>query len=685
MAKRGARGASGRRTSAKKEIAQSGRQRSARGRSQRKAPESRRSGGRSKRHREPEPEAPRRERVEHLPRSGARANRNPVHAEVRRVVADLREVCGACAYRRICAFAPVKLQIERSADRRAKHRHEPVLRRGIRRLARLGEGWEDGLVAMLAGREKDALLATCLLAEGWRSQSKEIRRLIEYTAERCDVDRLKAEALELPSKDSTGLAPGQGIDPELLQTRMFRGQVLRLAAFFADPDVLGAMQEILVLAPDDDGRLDQYEAVAVLALLIGRRMPADRWISALEKDAKGPFRSTFAVRDPGNGGLDLFFPYRRGKRRSYLYYRRDAEGKERVSSVDKVRIDSLLHRLFVVFHTDVTKTYRVFKELCRHVNVRAGEYNVNHVLEGFERLDRDDLLLLGIFAPALARAVGHFLGIEGYHRLVKLLYALRSDSGRRGDAKVPCHEKVVQAQGEWEGIVEDLGADLIKDVFSVLFRLNASYKKRAYTSPTYLKIGEVAYLLTAMAGWNPKGLEIELKQAKKSLAFVAYGLQPPGRWSKARVGKLRRAHERVVDRDRAEHVRAVEQGMYYMALLHGFDTFAELEQEAASSQWEAPARPAAPPSEALHGSGDDFSDFPESQESGLAEIEEEAGDLFVVVEDDQTDEAGRLITQRMKKQSARQRKASRDEPRAKRRKRSRKDDGGRRSKRRRER
>ena len=44
---------------------------------------------------------------------------------------------------------------------------------------------------------------------------------------------------------------------------------------------------------------------------------------------------------------------------------------------------------------------------------------------------------------------------------------------------------------------------MVKSVFAVLFRLNTSYKKRVYTTTTYLKVGEVAYLLTAMAGWNP--------------------------------------------------------------------------------------------------------------------------------------------------------------------------------------
>lgn len=600
---------------------------------------------------EPRPRQERPRGPEYLPRAGAPPPRDPLQADVRRVVTELRELCGACAYRRICAFAPVKLQIERRAKHGAEHRHQPVLRRGLQRLEKLGGEWEAALVRQLAGREKDALLAACLLAERWRKHPKGARRLIEYTAERCDVDRLKAELAETPSRETVGLQPGQGIDPAALQERAFRGQVLRLGAFFADPDVLGALQEILVLGPDDDGRLDQNEAVAVLALLIGRKMPAERWIKGLEKDAKGPFRATFASRDPGNGGLDLFFPYRRGKRRSYLYYRREADGSERVSSVDKVRIDSLLHRLFVVFHSDEMKTHRVFKELCRHVNVRAGRYNVDHVLAGFNRLDRDDLLLLGIYAPALARAVGHFLGIAGYHRLIKFLYALRSESGRRGEEKVTAHEKVIQNEPTWNGLVAELGPDLIKSVFTVLFRLNASYKRRPYTTPTYLKIGEVAYLLTALAGWNPKGLELELKQGKKPLAFVAYGLQPPGKWSRVRVGKLHRAHDRALDGSDEALTRAVEQGMRYMALRHGKEDFAALERAAADEDWEPPARPVTPPREKIEASGEDFSEYEDSRDSDLAEFEE-AADLFVVVEDHQTDEQGRLRTQRMPRQAA---------------------------------
>lgn len=569
--------------------------------------------------------------------------------DVRRVVGELREACSACGYRRICAFAPVKFQIDRRKKPRARHRHEPVLKKGLGKLTRLDGDWEKGLIMMLAGREKDALLAACLLSQAWRKDPRSVHKLIQYTAERCEVDRLKEELADQPSANETGLQPGMGIDPEKLQTRMFRGQVLRLVSFFPKPEVLQSMQDLLVLDADDEGRLFQYEAVSVLALLIGLNMTPAKWIKSLEKDVAGPFRATFATRDPGHGGLDAFFPYRRGKRRSYLYLRRDGGGNERLSSVDKIRIDSLLHRMFLVFEGDQMKTHRVFKELCRHLNVRAGEYNANHVLEGFDRLDRDDLLLLGVYAPALARAVGHFLGIPGYHELIKFLYQLRSDSGRRGEPKVAAHEKVVQHRDEWEDLVAKLGDKVIKDVFTVLFRLNASYKKRTYTTPTYLKIGEVAYLLTAMSGWNPKGLEIELKQGRKSLAFVAYGLQPPGKWSQIRIGKIRRAYERVLDMGKDEVERAGEQGMRYMSLLHGYESFEELEADAQLDDWTPEALPRAELPSNLDAIHEDFSEFADSGEMSGVDDPTEDEELFVVVEDDDTDEDGRLITRRMKK------------------------------------
>lgn len=615
--------------------------------------------------REPEPrrERPARDEVseslvvlgagpELLPKAGTPLHLDAAERDVRRVVGELREVCGGCGYRRICAFAPAKLQVEVKAEPKARHRHAKVLADGLERLRAIEGNWERGLVRMLAAREKDALLAGCLLSQAWRRDPTPLQELIRYTAERCDVEALKGAAADRP--EGQRLAPGQGVDPEALQTRMFRGQVLRLASFFPDEDVLKAMQDLLVLDADEDNRLLQYEAVAALALLVGRSLPGTKWIKALERDAPGPFRATFAARDPGGGAIDVFFPYRHGRKRSYLYLRRNPDGAESISSIDKIRIDSLLYRVFLVFGTDEMKTHRVFKELCRHINVRAGKYNVNHVLAGFERLSRDDLLLLGIYAPALARAVGHYLGSKDYHQLVKLLYQVRGESEDGGQ---PAHAKVLEQREAWAEVVRAVGVDTVKGMFALLFRLNASYAKRAYTTPTYLKVGEVAYLLTAISGWNPKGLEIELKQGKKPLAAVAYGLQPPSKWSRLRVGKLRRALDRAKDLDRDGFARAVEQGMRYMALLHGFDSFDRLEREAEDEAW-VPSNRAPKALPVAAASAEEFSEFEPEPESDLGELVDDGSgesseddEVLVVVDDDQLGPDGRLKTQRMSRPS----------------------------------
>ena len=237
--------------------------------------------------------------VDHLPRAGTRQRGDKLSQDVRQVVRELRDHCGQCAYRRVCAFGPVKFQAERG-KRGPRHRHAEILKKGLNTVARLGDDWENALVALLGEREKDALLAACMLAVAWRKRPEKILELIEYAVLRCDVDSLKANALEVSSRDDMGLAPGDGIDPEELQCRMFRGQVLRLASFSGDEQVLKSMQDLLVLDADDEGRLFQYEAVGVLGILIGRKLPGQKWIKSLEKDISGPFRATFAARDPGN-------------------------------------------------------------------------------------------------------------------------------------------------------------------------------------------------------------------------------------------------------------------------------------------------------------------------------------------------------------------------------------------------
>jgi hypothetical protein len=523
-----------------------------------------------------------------LPKMGGPSGRGEADRAVRAIVGELREACGACAYRRICGFAPVAYQIRRSRDGEgARHAHHAVLKAGVARLEAI-KGWHKALLALLAEREKDALLSGCLLATAWAKRPDKMQRLVEYTASRCNVPKLREEAAaEKPAShseddDHDSESPKRhdfgAIDPEKLRARMFRGQVLRALSFGRSPDDLRSIKDLLVLSSDDEGRLFQYEAVAALALLVGTKRPGAKWIGELESKALATFRATFGARDAGGSAIDIFFPYRRGKRRSYLYFRRDGQGVESIVSADKIRTDSLLYRTFRVFDSDEKKTWRVFKELCRHLNVRAGKMNADMVLAGFERLQRDDLLLLGMYAPALSRAVGHFIRVEDYHLLVKFLYKLRAESGRKGGPRVPAHEKVAQAHDEWRSLRGALGEEFVKEVFALLFRLNASYLKSSYTTDTYIKIGEVAYLLTAAAGWNPKGLELELKKPRKALALIAYGLQPPDKWSTIRVKHLARAREQVGDD--ADLVRAAEIGCRYMAKSHRFETFADLEEAA---------------------------------------------------------------------------------------------------------
>ncbi len=71
------------------------------------------------------------------------------------------------------------------------------------------------------------------------------------------------------------------------------------------------------------------------------------------------------------------------------------------------------------------------------------------------------------------------------------------------------------ARDEWRKLRGAIGDEFVKEVFAVIFRLNANYVKASYTTDTYIKIGEVAYLLTAAAGWNPRGLEMSSRAPRR--------------------------------------------------------------------------------------------------------------------------------------------------------------------------
>lgn len=543
----------------------------------------------------------------------------------RQVFAELREACRACSYRRICSFAPVALHAQRTTEPKAKHVHSRILRFGLKKLLKCGDDWYVTLLNLMVERPRDGHLAGCLLAEAWRQYPDRMADLLDVVKERA-----APLMTHRPTIDDEGharkLAPGQGVDPRMLVAQSFRGQLVRAASFLEDEELFHSIHEYLEFIPDEEGRLHQHEIVAALTLFITDDCSAQDWIEELEERSPEAFRATFAWKLFEEDVIAMFFPYRRGNKRSYLYVIRNDEGREFITSIDKQPISEVLDNLFAVFDDDERKTYRIFKEICRHINVRAGKYNADLILEGFGRLKREDLFLLAIYAPSLARAVSHFLELNRFDLLIKFLYRLRSDSGRRGETVVEAHEKIFNQREEWAEIRDIVGDSVCREFFKILFRLNASYKQRVYTTNTFIKLGEAAYLLTALSGWNPRGLDMELK-SRKALAYIAYGLQPPDRWSAIRARKFGRVMERLEDDE--ELWRSVETGARYMAELHEYPSFDALLRAAQKGdELEAyEAEPEESPEDELEASAEDFYSEPLEEEESHNEADDYESDL----------------------------------------------------------
>jgi hypothetical protein len=189
--------------------------------------------------------------------------------------------------------------------------------------------------------------------------------------------------------------------------------------------------------------------------------------------------------------------------------------------------------------------------------------------------------------------VGHFLNIPEYHILVKTLYKMRVESGRRSGKRVEAWQKVYAARKEWAETVELVGVDVVRELFGLLFRLNTVYRRTIYTTDTYIKLGEAAYLLTALSGWNARGLDMEIATTKKAIGLIAYGFQPPDKWSALRVKKFARAKERI--QADSELLRAVDVGMKVMARLHGYRDFSMLTTGVGPEEWSGPVGPSASP------------------------------------------------------------------------------------------
>lgn len=530
-----------------------------------------------------EDEAP---HADYLNEYGLPAPRNDAEdRSARAVFKELRETCQACSYRRLCSFAPVALHIQRTTNPDARHTHYKILRYGLKKLVATGDNWYVTLLNIMAERERDGHLAGCLLAEAWSSYPDRMAELLN------EVKDLSAPLLvNRPTIDEAGharrLAPGQGVDPRMLRAQVFRGQLVRAASFLEDEELFNATFHSLEFIPDEEGRLHQHEIVAALTLLITDDISANEWVSELDEVAKEPFRATFAWKLSGEDAISIFFPYRRGKKRSYLYLDRDDDGLETITSIAKQPLYALLPNLFKVFDDDEKKIYRVFKEICRHINVRAGNYAAEEMLRGFIELEREDLMLFAVYAPALARAVGSYLDVANFDVMIKFLYRLRADSSRRNPNAQAAHEKIFAARADWGNVLDKVGAKIIREFFKILFRLNNSYLKRVYTTSTFIKLGEAAYLLTALAGWNAKGLDVELKN-RKPLAFIAYGMQPPNKLSAVRARKFARVMDKY--EDDPELWRSLEIGARMMAEIHGFESFEALHAAALEGDDLAPA------------------------------------------------------------------------------------------------
>jgi hypothetical protein len=143
-------------------------------------------------------------------------------------------------------------------------------------------------------------------------------------------------------------------------------------------------------------------------------------------------------------------------------------------------------------------------------------------------------------------------------------------------------------------ILELYGKEPFAQLCRAVFRIAESYRAGPASSDLIYKIGEVAYLLTAVQGFNAKGLELSLS-GRNPLAFIAYGLQPVApkesgalayryrRLSEARARLAAtngngKAHDANVDL-----VWAIDQGLAYMAATHGFETVEALAKAAAAA------------------------------------------------------------------------------------------------------
>lgn len=480
-----------------------------------------------------------------------------------RVIAAAREACEACPYAGVCPVAPLFIQTEAPPGGRKPHPHGRTLALFLERLRSVAARPERELVEAMGGEDEGAaLVAGCLLAQHYWEDPEPVRRLL---------DSINARG------------------PQARSLSGFEEQLQRAAALLQDPAIPPLLRGRFRLARPDR-EVTAYEAVRLVSRLVGGEMPSVWWHDAVAAEDRGGFEASFQLREKdsgsseeshsGHGSLDLFFTARAGKRSSVFYYRRDATGKQAIVPIEGVRPDSLLKRLFKVFDTDLKKTHRVFAKICRYLNNGYKGLDKKMLWEGLKRLEREQLIVLALYAPRLAKYIEKRAKFPGLYRLTKFLHQNVADEEANGDGpRRASHEKIFERREQVGSIIETYGKETFKEFCRYVFRIAEAYRPSPAHADLIFRIGEVAYFLTAVEGFNAKGLELSLA-GKNPIAFIAYGLQPRAKEPRRRFERMQKARAAAGGAEGANGiVGAIDTGLAYMARIHGFNDVREFEKK----------------------------------------------------------------------------------------------------------
>ena len=486
----------------------------------------------------------------------------------RGLIAEARAACPACSYHAICPVAPLFLQTEAKPGERKRHPHGAVLRDYLERLAEGSPRFERDLLGALGGDDEGlALVAGCLLAEAFWAEPQRLRRLLEGIAQR---------------------------GPQARPLNAFEEQLIRAGALLQDPEVPPLLRGRYRLKRGDR-EVTAYEAVRLVTQLVGGETSTAWSTEAVATADRSGFDASFVLRGDDDvdgaaggttGGVDLFFSARFGPHSSVFHYRRDGRGEQSVVALEQMRPDTLLARLFDVFHTDRLRTHRLFAKICRFLNNTFKELDKKRLRAGLEHLEREQQIVLALYAPRLAKTIEKRARFPGLHRLAKFLHRSLAD---KDDAETSSHAKIFAQRAAASDLIDAYGQQEFKEFCSYVFRLAEATPSGPQWSDLILKIGEVAYYLTALEGLNSAGLEMSLR-GRNALAFVAYGLQPAAGSPARRLARLNRVRARIAGLDDPPKglLGACDQGLRYMAKIHGFESVDAMEEAVETG---APAGP----------------------------------------------------------------------------------------------